>query len=745
MARKKAPPAPPRPGRDRVQQLLASGDFREAFAQARQFHSDDPTAENLALLKRVISAAAADLGERDENAAFNRLMDEADSLDPENPEWAAERACLLARGGRLADALIRADDATRPRVLGFASDRALRIESKEFLPDELHAGFDAIVAAFQAYERRQDDEARLALESIGLRSPFLEWKVLLRGLMAHAAGDDARAAENFARLDPQRLPHRLAAPYRHALDPAWRARLAAKSGAELAKQFASLNSSGIITHLREIAKHLGRDRPMQPAFRAAEAVIPALKNRMPRFLERLANCLYHALMRQGQPDDLARFRRLFGQLPGDPGFFKLQARIAEEIGELEVANQNWIKHDEWLAKGPVGWPAPLVARVRGMVWHRMGVNADRALNEPEEDDLFAPFKKLKRPEPIGPGPIECFLRATALAPDWEPAAKDCFAVLWDEERFEAAEQVARRLLAHRPDSLEGLSTLADLLQKQQRSAEALELVKRAQAADPLNKPLARRVAFGVLALARTLLIAKKTDEAAECLASHSELLHNWCHSSSRALGSVIAMKSGDRERASALCTEAHTALHRRLEAAFRIAVDSQLAKLKPADRKAADQRLAEAMTAVPDPAEVANLLQTFDLYLEEGLTYRGQKSQMKKFLALVPRTLDSKAADREFEILGMALRGREEYKAAKSFAAACTKKFPKNPFFPLLEAGAALKLGDPPYKFLHRLEAARRLAERATEQRHKDLLPQIDELIGMAPDPFSFLDAFFKR
>ena len=41
----------------------------------------------------------------------------------------------------------RADEAARPRVLAHAVDRALRVQSKEFLPDELHAGFDAVVAA----------------------------------------------------------------------------------------------------------------------------------------------------------------------------------------------------------------------------------------------------------------------------------------------------------------------------------------------------------------------------------------------------------------------------------------------------------------------------------------------------------------------------------------------------------------------------------------------------------------------
>ena len=36
-----------------------------------------------------------------------------------------------------------------------------------------------------------DDAAREQLQSIGLQSPFLEWKLMLRGLIAFAANDDA--------------------------------------------------------------------------------------------------------------------------------------------------------------------------------------------------------------------------------------------------------------------------------------------------------------------------------------------------------------------------------------------------------------------------------------------------------------------------------------------------------------------------------------------------------------------------
>src|SRR5205823_13354992 len=130
--------------------------------------------------------------------------------------------------------------------LGAAADRAVRLRSKQSLPEELHAGCDAILTAFRHHEAGDEAAAREALEPVGLRSPFLEWKVLLRGLFAHAAGDDARAAENFARLDPARLPARLAAPLRVAVDPQYKAALPANTATALLAQHQKLTTGPLV-------------------------------------------------------------------------------------------------------------------------------------------------------------------------------------------------------------------------------------------------------------------------------------------------------------------------------------------------------------------------------------------------------------------------------------------------------------------------------------------------------------------
>ena len=121
----------------------------------------------------------------------------------------------------------------------------MRDREPKSLPEEWHPAFTAFRTALGHYEAKQDDRAREALAGIGLGSPLLEWKLWLRGLLAWVAGDDGRALENWSRLNPRRLPHRLAAPLRAKTDPAWPANPPALRE-QLAKQYGHPGTAGLV-------------------------------------------------------------------------------------------------------------------------------------------------------------------------------------------------------------------------------------------------------------------------------------------------------------------------------------------------------------------------------------------------------------------------------------------------------------------------------------------------------------------
>ena len=699
MARKKAPIVPPLLPGERVQQHLHAREFSAALALARELYASTSSAENLALLKQAIVAAAAHFAEHNSAMDFNRAMEVADQLDSHEPAWVAERACLLARGGRLADALLRADEAARPHVLGHASDRALRVQLKDFLPDDLHAGFDAVLLAFRHYETGKDDAVRSALEPIGLRSPFLEWKVLLRGLLAHAANDDARAAEIFARLDSTRLPFRLAAPYRGIVDSNWKATLTPTLATEAHKHYEKLNASHLVAQLRDIAKHLGRDKPLLPIFRIAEPLTQSMKVEQPQLLPRLANCLYHAILQQGQPEDLARYRKLFGNPTDDPNFYKLQALIGEQAENHEMAHAFWKKFDDWLAASPPGWPAAILARARATVWLQMGGNAERVaelLGDGGGDlfDLLPGKFRAKKPKPLQPSSLDCFRKAAQLAPDWSRPARDLFRALEAAEKPDEAVAAARQFLQHQPNDLQALVALGSVLLAQGQAAEASDLFLRAGSLNPLDQVVRVKCSVAVLAKARRAILEGNAAEVELLYERHRSLLEEEMSSAADALRSVAFLKLKKPEASASLRERAMGAPGHRLSAAYRIMVDSQLAKLKPAEKKAADSFYSDELKKQdPTPGEVVRLLSSYENYGLEKIDYRGRKTHKTKILDLALRTFSADALEFDFEMLANSLLWEKAWKHLKRYADHCIGRFPKNPHFLLMrsEAGRATR------------------------------------------------------
>lgn len=723
MAKKKSAATPPTAAT--IEKALKSGDHAGALALARERHALTPIPDTLATYKKTLVAVADHYAEHTRYVDFNRVMDEAARLTPDDAAWAAERACLLVRGGKLNEALALADDAVRPTVIAHGVDRALRLQIRDVLPDDLRGGYDAVVLAFRHHEQGKEDAARAALDPIGLRSPFLEWKVLLRGLIAHAAGDDARAGENFQRLDSTRVPARLAA---------------ALSNSQLA-------TSPLVGGLRAVARELGRDRSMVPAFRAVEAVLPDLKRTAPHLVGRLANCLYFALLKQGQPDDLPRYRKHFGNPPNDPTFSNLQAQIGEMIGQFDQAHTHWQKLDDWLATEPAGWSGPIVTRARASVWVRMGENAEkvddrRRATDAEAGDFWAGPRR--KPKALDPPAVECFRRAVDLAPDLAVAAHALFEALVEAKKPAEAEAAARDFLRRAPTYLPALVALAEMLQMQGRAADALELWHRALALNPLDRITRFRTALAVVAAARTALVAGSPANAAAVLDAQQPLLEEYAPGSTLALRSVIALKAGRVDEAAEVRAKALAVPGYRLAAALRMAVDSMLTKVKPADKRAADKQLADELAAPPTPLDVTQALSALDAYAFDGVTYRGSKTHAKKLLDLAPKCADVVAPEIDFERLCQLLVTKNELKAAVKVLDACRRRFPANPMLMVLRAEALLARNDRGIYSLERsLREAKKLAEKSTEARHRELAARIDELLSQLGGPLDFLGGFF--
>ncbi|HJZ60149.1 MAG TPA: hypothetical protein VKE74_34725, partial [Gemmataceae bacterium] len=231
-------------------------------------------------------------------------------------------------------------------------------------------------------------------------------------------------------------------------------------------------------------------------------------------------------------------------------------------------------------------------------------------------------------------------------------------------------------------------------------------------------------------------------DAEALFAKHRALLEDQTPAGLAALRSVVAVKLKQPDEAAALRAKALAVPGARVSVAYRMMVDSQLAKLKPADKRAAETLFADELAKPPTPLEVNQLIAAYDVYHVEGLTYRGQKTHEKKLLDQVEKCLTADVPESDFERLGEMLVAKQEWKYAKKYLDGCRRRFPKNPCFLVLAAETAIGKEERFFTVDRLLLEAKRLAEAATEPRHKLLLERIARIQKEINTPFDIGDFF---
>ncbi len=731
----------PVPTADKVAASVRKGEYAAAVDQARLLNEAIPSESHAALYADTLLRAAEHHEKVGRWELLPTLLVSILNVNSTDPGTKKRLAVLLAKCGRRTDADALATDAN---TAAHFADYLIRTRSEAAVPPEWKAGYDAVHSAFRHYSAGQDEPAREALNAVGLGSPFLEWKLLLRGLMAWTAKDDTKAVENFSRLNAERFPARLAAPVRAGCDKSF----APDDRPTLTAQARTLRSVGLMGKLAKVQFEMARGRQLAPAFKAAEAAVTELKKSAPQLLPKLADCFYYAIIRRGEQPDLARHRKLFGPQPSDPQFFRLEALVFEELQQEGLAVERWGAFERWLADARSGWPKPLADRARAIILCRCAELAED-LELAEADDLdffFAPRTgKGKAKQTPPPDPVAFLKRATELAPDWEIAATELFEVAMDHDDPATAEAAARTYLKHNPKSLGMLTSLATALISQGHTAEALELRRRALAINPLDTSKRNAAGSSTIAHARRLGMTKPAD-AEKLLAEAEQLLEATVPTSLHALRSVLYRKLKRPDDADRAAERAAAVPNSRLVARLYLHANAVILKLKPAEKKAAADALTAALLERPTPGEGVSLMAGFKMYFAEGQTYIGQKTQEKKLLDVLSRAVESPTGtEYEFEMMAALFVDGKNHLAAGRAAASLMKRFPKNPLFPLVAAQTeyARSKGRSGYRVLEPLRKARALAEASTEERHKLLIPQIDDMLKVANPLAGMFGSFF--
>ena len=741
----------------KAEAALRAGRPADALDLARQHARDKPGPDADALLRRCYLATAEGLVARNTFREAHALLNEAERLSVSDPAWwerLAELRADLGDHGRAMQLLDRAPGtAARPRVLGHVADRAVREgpAGRELLPEDLRPGFDAVRRAFAEYEAGQDEAAREALNAVGLSSPFLEWKLLLRGLIAWSANDTPRALENWSRLSPGRLPAQLAAPFRLTADKNYGATLPPDRLATVARQTDQL-AGGISETFRRLRKQLANEDTIPAALETARVLVPELKRVAPDLVPRLANVVYWALISGGQPEDLPRYNRVFGPPADDPQFYRLQALVMEQMRRLDMAHGMWGKYEEWIARTPARWPGPQQARARALVLERMGRIARDWLEDEGDDfdgfeEIFAFFDRGRKRKPaprkpLKPSAEECFRRAGELAPDWASPALELLReyAARPDKALAAVEDLLRRF----PDNLPILESAAGLYERLGDTAKAHECLKRALAANPLDRELRQQAAGLAVNAARRHAEAGDFAAARAGLREAADLGGPALAAAVLALGAAVELRAGDTEAATRHQESLTSQPDARLAAAYRLAVEGSRLKVKKKDLGPHQAAFTEGLAGPATVGELAALLEALDQYRREPVPYRGLKTHEKKVLDRVAAAARAEVPDDELVRLGLVLHRFRLWKPLRELAERGMSRFPEDAHFLFFAAEAAVSRQRTEYvggRAGSLYLRVKRLMDEAPGDRYRRLQELLDERRRQTPDVEHWLNA----
>jgi tetratricopeptide (TPR) repeat protein len=739
----------------RVERARHEGRFQQALELAKQLHKAEPTPAHRELLKEVYLGRAGQLRAQGHTRDAATVLEAAARVEEGNPAWLERLAAELARlgEGARAQALLALvpEEARSGKMEGALADGAFLVESggRASLPAALQADYDRVVAAFAHAEAGRDEEAREALQGVGLRSPFLEWKLLLRGLQAYYQNDDARALENWQRLDAERLPARLAAPFRHAVDPGFRTAQPPATQAVLQQQFDRLQGSSLLPQLRNLRAALANQESLAPAFRQAEALLPALRQEAPHLLPRLAACFYWAVL-DGGPDNIPRYQRVFGMPPDDPNFNRLRALAYGRVPNPEQAHRHWHLYEQEIAAHPEVWVGSDAGLARGLIWNHMGEIAQHMPTEDQVNQLSelsglfgggAP-----RPPKLHPPAEACFRKSLALAPDLLEPRVSLVQHYLDAKRNDKAEQAARELLERFGDHLETIEKLARLRSAAGDHAGSLALFKRALDHNPLDRRLRDEVSASHMANGRAHAEAGEFEAARAHYRPALELAGPVNACSVLCRWAAAEFKAGDAAGAEGLLGQARGRSPAPLEPVYVMLVETVRMKLPQKLKQRFDQEFNAGLAAPAGAADAAALVMHAAAFESRGINYRGLKTHLKKILAFAEKARkDRNVRFTEQQLIDLCsgLLALGNLRNARDYLTYAAGKFPRSPHFPYLLGmsyfGRERNLSAVG-QAAHYLRQAERLAQAAPpDERIRSMLEDIRGRLGAfeALNPFS--------
>ena len=419
-------------------------------------------------------------------------------------------------------------------------------QSSNSCPPEYRDQLQAIIDGFKYYEQNKIELAQEKMQIIGIHSPFMDWKLLLRGLIAYSRREDERAKENWQRLSTNRVPGQITLFIKEIIDK--------RNKSFTSKRFLNFYAQtalGSIIDLFKLQKYFYRPKGILNAFDVVEKIRKPIREYSLDLWNRLNSLFYWETIKTGIPTSIKRYRMIFRSLPEDPQLNRLCALFYENHDRFDFANQHWEKYIEDLRDQSQNWSDELLKLAEAMILERMANNLDQILQSRSSDE--SPFSSLddsededdlqdfdedsegidedsedspisnrrllsdstKKDESILHSRIQKTLkRAIEISPKYAEPYKKLIQFHIHLEEDDEAEPIVNQLIENFPNDLQALQIAADLQIRKDNLELADTYMVKALEQNPLDRELCNKYAHLCLNLTRRAVLDKYGTQAA---------------------------------------------------------------------------------------------------------------------------------------------------------------------------------------------------------------------------------------
>lgn len=720
-------------------------DFKQALKDAKVCYRQEKTAEHRAFLEQAFASRANELmqmGMRQEGTSVVENLLELGVTDAQVREQLPE--IMLALGMSAATGgpqLTGLSPEARERVLIAAADRAV-VKSQSAVDGELKAGLAAIRSALKAVDENDAQRAIEALNPISRNSPFADWKLFIRGLIAYFDNNREVMLANWSRLNPDRAAVTIARQLQELDTLAADRNAVASSEAASRLERAALGSSAW-NHLAQLSRAMLTAQGSRVLASLREGRLE-FRKLDPAQRDRLSTAVVNWSIRADDESTLLGLPSALDPPLLDPRWKRASALRGEMDSDFshEDIIESWQDYLQDLADSP--HLSDKEKRIsQALVWKRIGSIyrteaegfKEEYLVDPDEDDPYyagsMAFLQTLRTEAM-----ESFEKCVELEPTMVAGYEELADAQYCWGRPDASIQTLKRLLDHVPDHFDALQTVGGYEIQQGDPISGRDHLLRAQRLRPLDDTINSQVWAAHTTVARECAKHRKWDEGRqELAAARAADTKKKFELETLVRAAVFEYKAKNLARGDGLVAQAREIVEEDAPLYLMLAAEATKYKLPKRYRTDFDRELRAAIKKRCSSRTAGRLARHIDAYVTTKSEYAEFGKHIKIVLSYLKRTTRTKYRADDLIDVCLCFETLKDKTLLHKFCRSGLKKFPHEAFFHYLEGEREYNRGP----FACNRKYARTCFERVLEYAPNSSRPEASEWQSMAEERLSFL------